>query len=275
MLSNWLSTWVIVISIVQTVRASVFHIYLTIFELIPPVQGYRNEVDLGVALAESKVPRSELYITTKVLSGAADPESALAASLKKLQLDHVDLYLIHAPYFADEGKDTAQLQNSWAALERLQAAGKATSIGVSNFLPAHLDAVLQTAKVVPAVNQIEFHAYLPREELVSYCHAKGIGVEAYGPLSPVTRGAPGPLDALLDALARKYAVTSGEVLLRWCIEQDVVAVTTSAREQRLSDYLRCTRFRLTPAEVKEIGRVGKEKHARFFWGKKFAEDDPS
>jgi diketogulonate reductase-like aldo/keto reductase len=209
------------------------------------------------------------------MSGAADPEAALSASLRKLQLDHVDLYLVHAPYFADEGNDAAQLQKSWAAMERLQAAGKATSIGVSNFLPAHLDAVLETAKVVPAVNQVEFHPYLPRSALLTYCRAKDIGIEAYGPLSPITRGAPGPLDATLDALARKYAVTSGEVLLRWCIEQGVVAVTTSAKEQRLSDYLRATRIRLTPEEVREIGRVGSEKHARFFWARKFAEDDRS
>jgi diketogulonate reductase-like aldo/keto reductase len=239
---------------------------------------YRNEVDLGVAIKESKINRSELYITTKVMSKAADPEAALAASLKKLQLDHVDLYLIHAPYYADEGNDTATLQASWAAMERLQQAGHTTSIGVSNFLPAHLSAILATAKVPPAINQVEFHPYLPRASLLAFQREpanQGIAVAAYGPLSPVTKGSPGPLDATLQALARKYAVSESEILLRWAIEQDVAVVTTSSKEQRLSNYLRCTRFKLTPEEVREIARVGEEKHLRCFWAKKFADDDRS
>lgn len=234
---------------------------------------YRNEVDLGVAIIESKVPREDLFITTKVLSGAADPESALAASLKKLQLDAVDLYLIHAPYFANEGNDQAQLQQSWAAMERLKEAGKAKSIGVSNYLPQHLDSIVATAKVTPAVNQIEFHAYLQRHSVIEAHKKLGIATSAYGPLTPITKGAPGPLDASLDALARKYAVSPAEVLLRWAIDQDVAIITTSSKEERLSDYLRCTKFKLTPEEVRELSRVGEEKHLRAFWAKKFDEAD--
>jgi diketogulonate reductase-like aldo/keto reductase len=209
------------------------------------------------------------------LSNAADPESALAASLKKLQLDHVDLYLIHAPYYADEGNDAAALQKSWAALERIKQKGLATSIGVSNFLPKHLEAIIATATITPAVNQIEFHPYLQRTDLLAFHRSHGIATSAYGPLSPVTRGAPGPLDATLSALARKYAVSESEVLLRWAIDQDVAVITTSSKEQRLSDYLRSTKFKLTPEEVREVAKVGEEKHLRAFWAKKFAEDDKS
>jgi diketogulonate reductase-like aldo/keto reductase len=209
------------------------------------------------------------------MSNAADPESALAASLKKLQLDHVDLYLIHAPYYADEGNDTAALQKSWAALERIKQKGLATSIGVSNFLPKHLEAIIATATITPAVNQIEFHPYLQRTDLLAFHRSHGIATSAYGPLSPVTRGAPGPLDATLSALARKYAVSDSEVLLRWAIDQDVAVITTSSKEQRLSDYLRSTKFKLTPEEVREVAKVGEEKHLRAFWAKKFAKDDKS
>jgi len=236
---------------------------------------YRNEVDLGVAVKESGLERKDLFITTKVMKNAADPEAALAASLKKLQLDYVDLYLIHAPYFADEGNDVAALQKSWAAMERLKESGKAKSIGVSNYLPKHLEATIQTAKTKPSVNQVEFHAYLQRHKLLAFNKEHGIATSAYGPLSPVTKGAPGPLDAALSALARKYAVSESEVLLRWCIDQDVIAVTTSSKEQRLSDYLRSTKFKLTPEEVREVAEVGDKKHFRGFWAAKFEKDDRS
>jgi len=105
--------------------------------------------------------------------------------------------------------------------------------------------------------------------------AHGIATEAYGPLTPITKGAPGPLDNALSALARKYAVSESEVLLRWCIDQDVVAITTSSKEQRLSDYLRCTKFKLTPGEVRELTETGNQKHFRGFWGQKFDKDDRS
>lgn len=209
------------------------------------------------------------------MSGAADPETALAASLKKLQLSYVDLYLIHAPYYANEGKDAAALQKSWAAMERIKEKGLAKSIGVSNFLPVHLEAVLQTAKTLPAINQVEFNPYLQRSELLKFHKKHGIATAAYGPLGPITKGAPGPLDSVLNALARKYAVGPGEILLRWAIDQDVVAVTTSAKENRLSDYLRCTKFKLTPEEIREINKVGEEKHLRVFWNAKFEKDDRS
>lgn len=181
-------------------------------------------------------------------------------------------YLIHAPFWATSDHE---LQSAWASMEAVRQSGLAKSIGVSNYLPQHLEATLQTAKVVPACNQIEFHPYLQHPQLVALHKQHGIATVAYAPLSAATKAKPGPADALLAALATKYGVGEGEVSLRWCLDQDVVAVTTSAKEQRLSDYLRVARFKLTPREIEELNEAGMKKHYRGFWNDKFAEGDRS
>ena len=158
-------------------------------------------------------------------------------------------------------------------MEELKAAGKTRSIGVSNYLQSHLETTLVTAKVVPAVNQLEFHPYLQRGKLLDFHKAKGIVTACYGPITPATKAKPGPLDELLPQLAKKYYVNEAEICLRYCIEKDAVAVTTSSKEQRMSDYMRVTAFKMTPKEVQEIDRLGAQKHYRGFWNKKFAEDD--
>jgi diketogulonate reductase-like aldo/keto reductase len=179
-------------------------------------------------------------------------------------------YLIHQPWFAQSDED---IQTAWAQMEAIQAKGLAKSIGVSNYTPAHLNALLKTAKVVPACNQIEFHPYLQRTELLALHKQHGIATTAYGPLTAATKAAPGPLDDYFAALQKKYAVSAGEISLRWCIDQDVVPITTSSKEQRLSDYLRVATFKLTPKEVKEINEIGQKKHFRGFWQKKFDDND--
>ncbi|KAK5056647.1 hypothetical protein LTR84_012179 [Exophiala bonariae] len=232
---------------------------------------YNTEEELGDAIKQSGVSRDKLFVTTKVITNIQDIPGAIDTSLKKLGLDHVDLYLIHAPFFA-KGDETA-LQQKWAQMEEVAASGKAKSIGVSNFLKPHLDAILKTAKVRPAINQIEFHPYLQHGDLVAYHKNKDIKIAAYGPLLPITKASGGPLDPLLASLAKKYAVSPGEILLRWVIDQDIVAVTTSSKEQRLSDYLRVFTFKLTPKEVEEISDAGKDHHFRGFWNHIFDKED--
>jgi diketogulonate reductase-like aldo/keto reductase len=232
---------------------------------------YGNEAELGAAIKESGVPREKLYITTKI-SGVKvqDTKAAFELSLKKLQLDYVDQYLIHAPFFA---KTPADLQKKWAELEEIQASGKAKTIGVSNFLQKDLEAILETAKVVPAINQIEYHPYLQHGNLLAFQKEKGIAMSAFGPLTAITRAKPGPLDPVYEKLAEKYKVTPGEIALRWVIDQDAVALSTSSSEERLKQYQKILTFKLTKEEVEEITKVGLRKNYRGFWKDKFADDD--
>ncbi|KAK3069111.1 hypothetical protein LTR53_012809 [Teratosphaeriaceae sp. CCFEE 6253] len=231
---------------------------------------YKTETELGTAIKEVGIPREKLFVTTKVISNISDIPSALKTSLKKLQLDYVDLYLIHAPFFSE---DKADHQQKWKQMEELKAQGLTKSIGVSNYLPEHLDYILETATIPPSVNQIEFHPYLQHIQLLKYHREKGIATQAYGPLTPVTKGAPGPVDDVLNGLARKYAVNPGEILLRWSIDQDIIPITTSGKEQRLSDYMRAMTFKLNPKEIQQITEAGSQKHFRGFWKHKYGDDD--
>ena len=188
-------------------------------------------------------------------------------------------YLIHSPFFASSPSD---FQSAWREMEALKKSGKARSIGVSNFLPTHLESVLQTAAVVPAVNQVEYHPYLQHSakgsdgsDFLTFHKKHGITLTSYSPLSPIIRAKGGPVDPVVDRLAKKYGVGAGEVLLRWAIDRGLVVVTTSSREERLKEYLGALSFELAKEDVDEISKVGGEKHYRAFWGKEYAADDRS
>ncbi|RFU33381.1 hypothetical protein B7463_g2942, partial [Scytalidium lignicola] len=234
---------------------------------------YGNEPELGEGIKESGVPREKLYVTTKYMGKTTkDIKASFELSLKKLQLDYVDLYLIHEPFSSTTEED---LQAKWADMEAIHATGKAKSIGVSNFTKKHLETILKTAKIVPACNQIEYHPYLQHEDLLDFHRKHGIATAAYAPLTAVLRAAPGPLDETYARLATKYNVTPAQIALRWCIDHDVIVITTSAKEDRLKSVLKIMDFKLTPEEVKEISQVGNQKHHRGFWAPHFDANDRS
>lgn len=234
--------------------------------------GYYNEEELGAAIKASKVPREQFYITTKIsATEKKNTQEAFDQSLKKLGLDYVDLYLIHGPWFADTPEE---LQQKWADLEAIKESGKAKSIGVSNFLQEHLETILKTAKIPPAINQIEFHPYLQHGDLLEFHRNHHIAVACYSPLTPITRAKGGPVDGIWADLAKKYGVSEAEIGLRWCMDQGLVVVTTSSNEVRLRGYLnKVPKIKLTPKEVENVAELGNEKHYRAFWTKRFDAND--
>ncbi|KAF5668653.1 alcohol dehydrogenase [Fusarium heterosporum] len=233
---------------------------------------YGNEKELGAAIKQSGVPREKLYVVTKFNSNKdQDVQTAFDTSLNKLGLDYVDLYLIHAPFFA---KTSGDLQQVWASMEDIKRSGRARSIGVSNFIQEHLESILDTAKIPPAINQIEYHPYLQHGNLVEFHRKRNIATSAYAPLTAITRARPGPVDAVYAELAEKYNVSEGDVALRWCIDQNIVAITTSASEQRLQSYSeRVFEFKLTAKEIESIANIGRQKHFRAFQNQWIAKED--
>ena len=188
---------------------------------------YRNEADVGAAIKASSVPRAEVFVTTKLWNDdhGYDPAlRALDASLGRLGLDYVDLYLVHWPV-------PGKRRDSWRALERAFADGRARAIGVSNYLVPHLRELLGDAKVVPHVNQIELTPFLQRRETRALCAEHGIVVEAY---SPLTRGERLD-DPTVTAIARAVGRSPAQILLRWGIQHGHVILPKSIHRERIAE----------------------------------------
>lgn len=187
---------------------------------------YGNEADVGAAVNDSGIPREEIFVTTKLWNSDQGYDSALKAfdrSLATLGLEYVDLYLIHWPV---EGKR----KDSWRALEKLKADGRARHIGVSNYLVSHLEQLAGDAKELPEVNQIEIHPFLQHRETRALCKKMGIVVEAYSPLTSGTR-----MDhPVITSVAKRLGLTNAQVLLRWGIQHDLVVLPKSTHEKRIA-----------------------------------------
>jgi methylglyoxal/glyoxal reductase len=188
---------------------------------------YGNEGDVGVAVREGGVPRDQVFVTTKLWNNEQGYDSALRAfdaSVERLGLDYIDLYLLHWPV-AGKRKD------SWRALERLFEEKRARAIGVSNFLVPHLEELLQGAKVVPAIDQIELHPFLQQRDTRAFCRDHGIVVEAY---SPLTHGLRLNHPAVVE-IAKRLGKSTAQVLLRWGIQHGLVILPKSTKEERIKE----------------------------------------
>jgi diketogulonate reductase-like aldo/keto reductase len=194
---------------------------------VDTARAYRNEEDVGIALRESGIPRSELFVTTKLWNddhGYGRALRALDKSLEKLGLDQVDLYLVHWPVEGLRGE-------TWRAMEAILAGGKARAIGVSNYTIRHLDELLASAKVAPAVNQVEFSPFLHQRALLERCRRSGIQLEAYGPLVRGHR-----MDhPVLVGVAKRHHRTPAQVLLRWGLQHDLVVIPKSVHAERIRE----------------------------------------
>ena len=169
---------------------------------------YTNEKGVGAAIAAAGIPRADLFVTTKLWNQDQGYESGLAAideSLANLGLDYVDLYLIHWP-------QTDTRADAWKAMQEIHASGKAKAVGVSNYTIRHLEELLASSELVPAVNQVEFHPYIyeQQKELLAYCKQKGIVVEAYSPLARHSRD----VDERIAKIAEQHGKTASQVILR-------------------------------------------------------------
>jgi 2,5-diketo-D-gluconate reductase A len=213
---------------------------------------YGNEEGVGRALAASSLAREELFITSKVWIADLGYEATLAAyeeSLAKLGLDYLDLYLIHWPAPAKE-----LYLDSWRALEDLLAAGRVRSIGVSNFLPEHLEKVIALGGTVPAVNQVETHPALQQRAIATFDAANGIVTEAW---SPMAQGAILNDPAVL-AIAQTHGRTPAQVVLRWHLQQGRVIIPKSVTPARIAENLDILGFDLTDAELTAIDELERD-----------------
>ncbi|MDU7575323.1 MAG: glyoxal/methylglyoxal reductase [Bacillus subtilis] len=212
---------------------------------------YKNEEGVGIGIKESGVAREELFITSKVWNEDQGYETTLAAfekSLERLQLDYLDLYLIHWP-----GKD--KYKDTWRALEKLYKDGKIHAIGVSNFQVHHLEELLKDAEIKPMVNQVEFHPRLTQKELRDYCKAQGIQLEAWSPLMQ------GQLldNEVLAQIAEKHNKSVAQVILRWDLQHEVVTIPKSIKEHRIIENADIFDFELSQEDMDKIDALNKDE----------------
>jgi diketogulonate reductase-like aldo/keto reductase len=213
---------------------------------------YGNERDVGEAIHSSGIPREEIFVTTKLWNDDHGYDGALRAfeeSRERLGLDVVDLYLIHWP--------VRRLRvDSWRALEKLYRDGLCRAVGVSNYTVRHLDELLNTCEVVPAVNQVEFSPFLYQRDLLEHCHANGVRLEAYSPLTKGRRLS----DLTLAEMAGRYGKTPAQVLVRWALERDVVVIPKSARPERIRENADVFDFVLGPDDLATLDGLDEGLH---------------
>ena len=212
---------------------------------------YGNEEGVGAAIAESGIPRDELFITTKLWNDRHDgdePRAALGESLDKLGLDAVDLYLVHCPTPARDN-----YVHAWERLIDLREQGLTRSIGVANFLVPHLERIIAETGVAPVLDQIELHPAYQQREVVEWALARGIRIEAWGPLgqgkydlfsAPAVAGA-----------AAAHGKTPAQVVLRWHLDKGNIVFPKSVRRERLAENIDIVDFALTDAEIAAIDAI--------------------
>ena len=210
---------------------------------IDTAQAYGNEESVGEGLRRGGVPREDVYLTTKFYPAKSDPVAELEASLRRLRIDAVDLYIIHWP----QGGPTW----AWEGMERARERGLTQSIGVSNFSARELEQLMAVAQVAPTVNQIQFNPFRNRAGLVDACRSHGIVAEAYSPLG-TGRHLSHPT---VVEIAEQAGRTPAQVLLRWCVQLGLPVIPKSTHRERIDENRRIFDFELTQEQMDELSAL--------------------
>lgn len=219
---------------------------------------YENEVGVGQGIKAAGVPREELFVTSKLWNtdrGYEATKAAFQASLDRLGLDYLDLYLIHWPANEKQfGADAAKINaETWRAMEELYEAGKIRAIGLSNFMPHHVAELLKTAKIKPMVDQIEVHPGWTHAEEIKKLQAMDIVVEAWGPLGG--QGATVLVDPTMQKIAAAHGKSTAQVSLRWILQQGVVPLPKSVHVDRIKQNMELFDFELSNEEMQTIAAL--------------------
>ncbi|MDT4903356.1 MAG: 2,5-diketo-D-gluconate reductase [Pseudonocardiales bacterium] len=215
---------------------------------------YQNEEGVGRAIVSSGIPRKDIFLTTKLDNAAhkaGDVEKAFDASLTKLGVSYLDLYLIHWPL-----PKTDRYVEVWREMEKLHSDGRTRAIGVSNFQTSHLRRLLDAATVAPAVNQIELHPYLTQEPLRTFHRRHHIATEAW---SPIGRGGELLRDPIITAIAEKYAVTPAQIVIRWHLQLDNIVIPRSVTPERIRENFDVFGFELDPDDIDAISALNRNQ----------------
>lgn len=225
---------------------------------IDTAQMYGNEAEVGKAISESGIPRSEIFLTTKLNNGNHRPEDArrsFAESLEKLQTDYVDLFLMHWPL---PKLYNGEYTKTYAVMEEFFADKRARAIGVSNFEPHHLREILLDNSVVPAVNQIELHPYLSNQKNAEFSAHKGITVTAWSPLG---RGAV-LQDPVIEKIANSLQITPAQVVLAWHLARGYIAIPKASTPERQAENFQSVNIVLSTADIAAINALDKGEAGR-------------